>query len=148
MTYATLPTLSRVITLRGCGAWSRPVRPSPAPYAVRQSRSSTFLSMSGQDEVHEWLRSHYNPKTDGPVAKRVRFSDIREELESNFPRETFSDRSVSDAIKTVFPVLHKASLSENRDTSIYLDWKRRQTRPVLRTTGRCFYAGYTILKRG
>ena len=75
--------------------------------------------MSGQDEVHKWLKSHYNPTTDDPVAKRVRFSDIREELESNFPREIFSDRSVSDAIKAVFPDTQSRPVGKSRQKHIF-----------------------------
>ena len=79
MTCTTLPTPYRVITVhtvvRGC------VYPSLAACRLLSAcRAHPRFSMSGQDEdeeVLEWLRSHYNLTTnDGLVAKHIRFAHI------------------------------------------------------------------------
>ena len=61
----------------GCACMcTRPSFARCVPSAFCQSRSPRF-SMSGQDEdeVHEWLRRHYNPTTnDGRMVKRMRFA--------------------------------------------------------------------------
>ena len=80
MTCTTPPTLSRVITAHVRG-YVRGIRPSSAACRLPSaSRARPHFSMSGQDEdeeVLEWLRSHYNPTAnDGPVAKRIRFAHI------------------------------------------------------------------------
>lgn len=38
----------------------------------------------------QWLKKHYRPAlVDGPAAKKVKFSDIQKQLESEFPDKSF-----------------------------------------------------------
>ena len=64
-----------------------------------------------ESEQKQWSRKHYCPApTDGPDAKKIKFSDIQQQLSAEFPNRSFNVTSVSDAIKTVFPhTLRKAA---------------------------------------
>lgn len=51
-----------------------------------------------------WLREHYRPApSDGPSAKRVKYSEIYDGLVSSFPSKKFDYSSVSLVIHTTFP---------------------------------------------
>ena len=57
-----------------------------------------------ESEARKWLRKHYHPAlSDGPAAKNSNFSDIQQQLTSEFPNKTFNQINVSAAIKSVFP---------------------------------------------
>ena len=78
MTCTTPPMLSHVITMHTVVRGR--VCPPAACYPPSASQACPRFSMSGQDEdeeVLEWLRSHYNPTTnDGLVAKCISFAHI------------------------------------------------------------------------
>ena len=57
-----------------------------------------------ESEEQKWLRKHYHPApSDGPAAKRTKFSDIQQQLTSKFPNKTFNSTNVSATIKSAFP---------------------------------------------
>ena len=55
-------------------------------------------------EEREWLkRNFHETPTSGPAAKKVKFSDLHEQLQSQFPLAQLSPYSVSRSIQGAFP---------------------------------------------
>ena len=55
-------------------------------------------------EVKKWLREQYrSTPSEGPEAKRMKFSDIYSDLSSQFTSTNFNPKMVSQEIKGAFP---------------------------------------------
>ena len=67
----------------------------------------------------QWLKASYNETpTDGPDAKRVKFSDIHESLMAQFPTDAISKQMASRAIQEAFPNTEKQRLGWDKNTYI------------------------------
>ena len=73
-----------------------------------------------ESEEQKWLRKHYHPApSDGPAAKRTKFSDIQQQLTSKFPNKTFNSTNVSAAIKSVFPHALSKPVGKSRQKYVF-----------------------------
>ena len=73
-----------------------------------------------ESEVSQWLRKRYRPApTDGPSAKKIKFSDIQKQLESEFPNRSFPASSISEEIKSIFPNSHSKAAGKSRQKHIF-----------------------------
>ena len=67
----------------------------------------------------QWLKASYSETpTDGPDAKRVKFSDIHESLMAQFPTDAISKQMASRAIHEAFPNIEKQRLG--REKNMYI----------------------------
>lgn len=72
------------------------------------------------DHTTQWLQIKYCPApTVGHAAKRVKFSTIREQLETNFPAEVFTPHKVSALIKSAFPHTESGAAGKSRQKYIF-----------------------------
>ena len=73
-----------------------------------------------ESEESQWLRKRYRPApTDGPAAKKIKFSDIHKQLESEFPYRSFPASHVSEEIKSVFPNSLRKAAGKSRQRHIF-----------------------------
>ena len=59
---------------------------------------------SSKDTQKQWLKAHFHETlTSGPEAKKVKFSDLKDELEMQFVSTKFSSYFVSHLVRETFP---------------------------------------------
>ena len=59
---------------------------------------------SSKDTQKQWLKDRFHETpTSGPEAKKVKFSDVKDELETQFVSAKFSSYTVSHLIRDTFP---------------------------------------------
>ena len=73
------------------------------------------------DSVRQWLCKHYRSvPADGPQEKRVKFSDLHEELTTNFaPHTNVTSNVVSQEIKGTFPGAYTKAVGKGRAKYVF-----------------------------
>ena len=67
----------------------------------------------------EWLRTRFSEApTEGPAAKKVKFSDVHKQLETELEQD-FSTSAVSNAIKEAFPQSQSKAAGKSRQKHIF-----------------------------
>ena len=72
-----------------------------------------------ESDESRWLKRNYRPApSDGPSAKKVKYSDIYTGLVSTFPSKTFNHSSVSATIHSTLPNTTSKVLGHSRTKHI------------------------------
>ena len=67
----------------------------------------------------KWLRTQFSAApTEGPASKKVKFSDVHQELETELEQK-FSTNAVSQAIKGAFPLLYSKPAGKSRQKHVF-----------------------------
>lgn len=73
-----------------------------------------------ENEEQTWLKRYYHlAPSDGPAAKRTKFSSIQEQLTSAFPNKSFNSTNVSSLIKSTFPHTLSKPVGKSRQRYIF-----------------------------
>ena len=76
--------------------------------------------MESESEVTKWLRKRYcSASSEGPQAKKMRFSDLQHELSTHFTSTAFNSRMVSQEIKTAFANTFSKAVGSARTKHIF-----------------------------
>ena len=80
-----------------------------------QSYHSILIAMEKKSHWESLLKQSYqSAPIEGPEMKRVKFSDIHQELANQFPSDEISVQCCSKAVDEVFPATKRARLGKQR----------------------------------
>ena len=78
-----------------------------------------YYRASMESDESRWLKRNYRPApSEGPSAKKVKYSEIYSALVSSFPSKTFNHSSVSATIHSTFPNTTSKMLGHSRTKHI------------------------------
>ena len=73
-----------------------------------------------ESEVKTWLNEEYqSTPSEGPQAKRVKFSELHDHFSSQFPSTNFNHQMVHQEIKSVFPDTYSKAVGKGRVKHVF-----------------------------
>ena len=93
---------------------------------------------SSKDTQKQWLKDHFHETpTSGPEAKKVKFSDHKDELETQFTSTKFSPYAVSHLIRDTFPNTISKSAGKSRQQYVFRFGRKIPISATHTSTPRC-----------
>ena len=74
---------------------------------------------SSKDTQKQWLKDCFHETPSGPEAKKVKFSDVKDELETQFVSAKFSSYTVSHLIRDTFPNTMSKPAGKSRQQYVF-----------------------------